>query len=176
MAIDAVIKEVKRKGADLVLFLGPRIGPDGSVSIPGQPRLTIRGFNWVPVVGQEIWGGADSCIIEPNERITERRHYRRDAAGRLREVKQEIPIRPEAPILMLEVSDIHVSSYSAGKIGDDVPATEVHLLYKIPGLEDVVDQFMMRFKSREAIEPIIAALIEHRDYVWPEGGQTNEHN
>lgn len=65
MSIDAVIDEIVEEGANLRLYLRPRTESDLSESIAGQPAMIILDFTWKPTVGQEIWGGANSCVIEP---------------------------------------------------------------------------------------------------------------
>lgn len=69
------------------------------------------------------------------------------------------------PDLVVPVEGIHVASWSPGQEGEGVPCEQVHLILKIPEL-DVT--FVTRLKSRRATDELIAALIEHRDYVWPE--------
>jgi hypothetical protein len=83
MAIDARIKSVAEDGSNLILELEPRI--EGVLA--GQERMTIEGFTYKPVVGQEIWGGSDKCRIEPLNGDGETRVYRRVMYTRLREEK-----------------------------------------------------------------------------------------
>lgn len=74
------------------------------------------------------------------------------------------------PDMVAPVESIEVASWSPGPDGAGVPCTQVHLLLNVPDL-DVL--FVTRLKSREAADWLIAALIEHRDYVWPEGVEKN---
>lgn len=165
MSIDAIITNVKQEGKDLILELGPRIAADGSKSIAGQPRLRIQNFTWQPKIGQAIWGGADGCIIEPAGKVSERRHYKRTAAGYLKEGAVEYKPSKAPPPFVLELEDMEVASWSPGEPGEHKPCTQVHVLLKLAGIDEVL---VMRYKSKAAVDQLIAALIEHRDFVWPE--------
>lgn len=68
------------------------------------------------------------------------------------------------PYEIVEVKNLGVASWSPGEDGENIPPTQVHLLYNVPALSK--HPFMMRFKSREAVDSLINALIEHRDKVW----------
>ncbi len=81
MSIDAIINKVIKDNENLILDLMAR-EIDGYV---GQPTLTILNFTHKPVAGQKIWGGADSCIIEPSHGITKRKYYHRVGYLRLEE-------------------------------------------------------------------------------------------
>lgn len=61
------------------------------------------------------------------------------------------------------VSDLEVASWSPGADGENVPPTQVHVLYRVKELNAL---FVMRLKSKEATDSLIAALVEHRDHVW----------
>lgn len=43
------------------------------------------------------------------------------------------------------------------------PATQVHVIVRVPGAE-----LVMRLKSARAVQELIDALAEHRNYTWPE--------
>lgn len=73
MSIDAIINQVIPHGDDLILDLMAReVG-----GLRGQPTLTIKNATHTPVMGQQIWGGSDICIIEPGEGVQEKKQYRR---------------------------------------------------------------------------------------------------
>lgn len=67
-----------------------------------------------------------------------------------------------------DVADFEVASWSPGKEGENVPCTQVHVIYHLPELGM---HMVMRLKSREVCDSLIAALTEHRDFVF---GQSNE--
>jgi hypothetical protein len=77
MAIDAIIDDMAVEGANLRLYLRPRVERDMSDSIPGQPELLIINYTWKPERNQAIWGGSGQCIIEPLWGIGTQRHYKR---------------------------------------------------------------------------------------------------
>lgn len=68
--------------------------------------------------------------------------------------------------IILGVSELGVFSWSPGKDGEGVPCTEVHIVSKVTELEMAL---VMRLKSREACDQLVAALIEHRDFVFGKG-------
>jgi hypothetical protein len=70
--------------------------------------------------------------------------------------------------MIAEVEEIDVGEWNPGKIHENVPPTQVHLIFKITKLFDEGRFFVMRYKSREAVDELIQALIKHRDGVWPE--------
>ncbi len=61
------------------------------------------------------------------------------------------------------VTEMQVSSWSEGEAGAGVPPTQVHILYRVKELGAI---FVMRLKSKEATDSLIAALIKHRNDVW----------
>lgn len=67
-------------------------------------------------------------------------------------------------IVPLETSGLEVASWSPGKSDEGIPPTQVHFIFNVP---EVDATFVMRFKSRPALDDIVNALIEHRDFVWP---------
>lgn len=69
--------------------------------------------------------------------------------------------------LIAEVDSYHIVSWSPGDTSKGDPCTQVHFVQNIAGIEAT---FLTRFKSQRAINELIAALEEHRDYVWPETG------
>ena len=70
---------------------------------------------------------------------------------------------------ILQASSIEVASWSPGAVDAGVPPTQVHILLQIDELT-----LAMRLKSRAAADSLIAALIEHRDYVWPDKATTKQ--
>lgn len=68
------------------------------------------------------------------------------------------------PYEIVEVKNLGVASWSPGEEHENIPPTQVHILYNVPALSNL--PFLMRFKSREAVDALINALIEHRDKVW----------
>jgi hypothetical protein len=73
---------------------------------------------------------------------------------------------PQSKLFVIEVEGLEVTSWTPGQPGQHIPCTQVHLILNLPSLDG---QFVMRIKSRRAADALIAALIEHRDHVWPEG-------
>ena len=81
MSIDAIINKVTEDGSNLILDLMSReIG-----GLRGQPRFIIKNFTHTPTVGQQIWGGAGECVIEPGQGVKGQRWYRRNGYTELRE-------------------------------------------------------------------------------------------
>lgn len=61
--------------------------------------------------------------------------------------------------------NFNILSYSPGKVEENIPCTEVHVLataFKFPEMA-----FVIRLKSRDVCQELIDALIVHRDDVWP---------
>lgn len=85
MAIDAVIDNVEIEGANLRLFLRPRVGSDMQDSIPGQTQLLVLDYTVVPSAGQEVWGGSGSCVVEPLWGKGRQVWYDREGYTKLRE-------------------------------------------------------------------------------------------
>jgi len=79
MSIDGIIADVQpgKDSSDLVLYLLPRVFANGERSIVGRDKLMILGATYKPMVGQAVWGGADSVTIEPLEGEKGKRYYRR---------------------------------------------------------------------------------------------------
>lgn len=65
------------------------------------------------------------------------------------------------------VNEIHVSSWSPGDATKGDPVTEVHVILDVQGIPRPI---VMRIKSKERADWLIEALIEHRNYVWPDEG------
>lgn len=65
----------------------------------------------------------------------------------------------------LTTSDLEVVSWSPGEEGENVPPTQVHILYRVTGFDA---SFAMRLKSKAVVDSLIDALIKHRDHVWGE--------
>lgn len=70
------------------------------------------------------------------------------------------------PNAIYEAVNLQVASWRPGPDGSNVPCTQVHIVWNIPTLTEYT--FVMRLKSRAAADDLINALIEHRDFVWPE--------
>lgn len=68
------------------------------------------------------------------------------------------------PDLLIETPGWEVASWSPTFDGS-VPPTQVHLFVTVPDIATLYT----RFKSRRALDEFIAALIEHRDFVWGKG-------
>lgn len=56
-----------------------------------------------------------------------------------------------------------VYSWSPGKSGEGVPATQVHLV--LPVVDEV--SVVLRLKSARALDELVAVLLQHRKDVWP---------
>ncbi len=81
MSIDAVINKIIPDGNDLILDLMAReVG-----GLNGQGKMIIKNATHIPMVGQEIWGGSELCIIEPGYGILQQKHYRRTGLTCLKE-------------------------------------------------------------------------------------------
>lgn len=91
MAIDAIITSVRQDGPNLILDLEGR--EEGRM--PGQARMTIENFTHRPVAGQMIWGGADTCHIEPCDVVPYTLHYRRNGYTTLVENTRMNPPAPK---------------------------------------------------------------------------------
>lgn len=88
MAIDGVIGNIEIEGANLRLFLRPRVDRDMQDSIVGQDQLLILDYTFIPNVSQQIWGGAGSCVIEPMWGKGDQQWYERVGYTKLRERKK----------------------------------------------------------------------------------------
>ncbi len=73
------------------------------------------------------------------------------------------------PDAVYEAANLQVASWRPGTDRSDKPCTQVHILWNIPVLTEAT--FVLRLKSRAAADDLINALIEHRDFVWPEADQ-----
>lgn len=60
-------------------------------------------------------------------------------------------------------SGYDVVSWSPGKVGEGIHATQVHLILPILDLEA---RLVLRLKSAVACDQLIRILQEHRDYAW----------
>jgi hypothetical protein len=65
------------------------------------------------------------------------------------------------PDLIIETADLSVGVWSPAPEFDGKP-TQVHIIFDMPE----VGTFVTRLKSREAVDGMIAALVEGRDQVW----------
>lgn len=68
-------------------------------------------------------------------------------------------------LVLVEIPEVSVKSWSPGKEGEGVPCTQVHLVIEVPAVSAL---FITRFKGRQAVQSLIDALVEHRDFVWPQ--------
>lgn len=66
---------------------------------------------------------------------------------------------------MIPSEGYHVYSWSPGKIGENVPSTEVHLAIPVM-LGGARAEIMMRLKSPRALDELVAVLLQHRADVW----------
>jgi hypothetical protein len=71
-------------------------------------------------------------------------------------------------IYVMEVESVNVASWTPGPEGTSIPPTQVHLIVTIRGARNPL---LMRYKSRRALQDLIDALIEHRNYTWPDGAR-----
>lgn len=88
MAIDGRIRRARKWGECVVITIGPRVYDNKHLTNPGQRRLTILNATYMPQSGQAIWGGSDTCHIEPLTVGEPTRHYRRQGSTKLIEVKK----------------------------------------------------------------------------------------
>jgi hypothetical protein len=65
----------------------------------------------------------------------------------------------ERPLVAFE--GYTVAEWSPGRVSEDVPPTEVHLLIPVPGLK-----FGLRLKSASPVDELVGVLLEHRKNVW----------
>lgn len=74
------------------------------------------------------------------------------------------------------VDDFQVAPWSPGDVEKGDACTQVHIMYTCP-MDDILAAYALkrgipmiaiRIKSREAMDSLIAALIKHRDQVWPD--------
>lgn len=61
------------------------------------------------------------------------------------------------------VEDLEVLSWSPGAADENIPCTQVHIQIGVPAIGG---GFVIRLKSREVCDLLIAALTEHRDFVF----------
>lgn len=59
----------------------------------------------------------------------------------------------------------HVYSWSAGKVGENVPVTEVHLALPVE-VAGVRADIILKLKSPRALDELVAVLLNHRTEVW----------
>lgn len=71
---------------------------------------------------------------------------------------------PKTNLVVIGVKSLEVASWSPGKDGAGVPPTQIHLLLEVPGLDEPL---VVRLKSRQVVDELIAALVDHRNEVWP---------
>jgi hypothetical protein len=66
---------------------------------------------------------------------------------------------------MLPSEGYHVYSWSPGKVGENMPSTEVHLAIPVM-IGGARVEIMMRLKSARALDELVAVLLQHRADVW----------
>jgi hypothetical protein len=166
MPVRALIKMVKHEGSTIIVLA------QNDKRTANEQLMTFRivRATWKVHVGETILDYRDFCVIEESQWVPSRRIYRRDLnTGDFTEDHSEIPVSNLGePHLVFEVDEFHITSWSAGKVGEGVPATQVHLLWNIAELNGVINYVVIRFKSKKGLDRFIADLIEHRDYVWPD--------
>ena len=70
-----------------------------------------------------------------------------------------IPYRELGDLFFLPESELEVVTWTPASNGKSVPGEQVHLMFRIKeGL-----QFVVRLKSRAAVDRVIAILVDHRD-------------
>lgn len=74
---------------------------------------------------------------------------------------------PPMPMMVLEIEEYSINEWCPTPDGTG-PAEQVHVLFKLKGLKP---QFVLRFKTRQAIEDFATILLGHADGVWPEDEQ-----
>lgn len=65
--------------------------------------------------------------------------------------------------MVIESEEFKIASWSPGADGEGIPPTQVHMVFRA---KDANAIFVLRLKSRAVTDEIIAALIEHRDFVY----------
>jgi hypothetical protein len=66
-------------------------------------------------------------------------------------------------LAFFDVRSFEVASWSPGAADEGVPPTQVHVVLRVAGADTPL---VLRLKSRAVCDSFIAALQEHRDYVW----------
>ena len=61
--------------------------------------------------------------------------------------------------------DYEVASWSPGKVEEQIPPTQIHLIIRPMG-DGTVPAIVMRLKSRRAIDELLKTLKDHRDFVF----------
>lgn len=86
--------------------------------------------------------------------------------------KQEVPPMVSDPknvgedgTMCVASGGYSVRSWSSGKVGEGVPASQVHLVIPVVAGIDVA----LRLKSARALDELVAVLLQHRKDVWPNG-------
>lgn len=70
-------------------------------------------------------------------------------------------------IVPIECDGYDVYSWSPGKAGENVPATQVHLFVRAKLDDTMTIGLALRFKTARAIDEMIDVLKHHRADVWP---------
>ena len=73
-------------------------------------------------------------------------------------------VRPTAGMEFYPIESIEVAEFHESNDGSGDP-TQVHLILDIEGAPA---PFIMRFKSRPAVDELIVALMTHSKAVWPD--------
>lgn len=72
-------------------------------------------------------------------------------------------IDPEE-FIPLTPGDIHVYSYSPGKVDENIPPNAVHLGIEVAELP--FKKLLIRFRGTDTLDNLIDSLIQHRVYVF----------
>lgn len=73
--------------------------------------------------------------------------------------KTGLPYRELGDLFFLPESQMEIITWTPASNGRSVPGEQVHLMFHIKeGL-----QFVVRLKSRAAVDRVIAILVDHRD-------------
>lgn len=87
--------------------------------------------------------------------------------GPMRSVHTTTMNLPTGPRVPMMIESYHIASWRPTKNLDD-QCTEVHFQLNLEGLDDIT--FVMRLKSRRAIDELIGTLSMYADEVWPPKG------
>ena len=76
--------------------------------------------------------------------------------------KRGIPYSELGDLFFLPESELEIVTWTPALHGRSVPGEQVHLMFHVKeGL-----QFVVRLKSRAAVDRVIAALVDHRDTAY----------
>ena len=83
-------------------------------------------------------------------------------------VTQDVPPMREhnqnlSGLKALPAEGFNVLSWSSGNVGENVPASEVHVTLPIPHTDILL---VLRLKSPRALDELVGVLLQHRADVW----------